>query len=66
MTLNDRVNLEITERGALAIAVMPIDRLRGVMPLDPNDVANVCQRCGEESDWARTKRERYEMQRTVS
>lgn len=33
---------------------------------DANDVVNVCQCCGEESDWARTKRERYEMQRTVS
>lgn len=29
---------------------------------DADDVANVCQCCGEESDWVMAKRERHEKQ----
>jgi len=29
---------------------------------DADDVANVCQFCGEESDWVRAKHERHEKQ----
>lgn len=31
---------------------------------DADDVANVCQFCGEESDWVRATRERHEKQLT--